>query len=287
MKLASFRLGGRSSYGLVLENGLVDLGGRLGEDYGDLRSLLAKGGLGDRRLHGFLERAAADAGLGDAEFLPVIPNPSKIICVGLNYRDHVEETGRSESAHPAVFFRLAASQVGHRGAILLPPESDKLDYEGELAVIIGKAGRRIRAEDALAHVAGYACYNDASVRDWQRHASQWGPGKNFVSTGAFGPWMVTADEIDPTAHPLKLETRVNGEVMQRTTTDRMIFPIPEIIRYVSTFTVLEPGDVIVTGTPAGVGMARDPQRFLKPGDRVEVEIEGIGTLVNDVAAEAV
>ena len=141
MKLASFRLGGRSSYGLVLENGLVDLGGRLGEDYGDLRSLLAKGGLGDRRLHGFLERAAADAGLGDAEFLPVIPNPSKIICVGLNYRDHVEETGRSESAHPAVFFRLAASQVGHRGAILLPPESDKLDYEGELAVIIGKAGR--------------------------------------------------------------------------------------------------------------------------------------------------
>src|SRR5690606_5310336 len=166
-------------------------------------------------------------------------------------------------------------------------ESDRLDFEGELAVVIGKAGRRIKAEEALSHVAGYACYNDASVRDWQRHTSQWGPGKNFMSTGAFGPWMVTSDDIDPTAKPLKLETRVNGEVMQRTTTDRMIFPIAEIIRYVSTFAMLQPGDVIVTGTPGGVGAARDPQRFLEPGDRVEVEIEGIGTLVNDVKAETV
>jgi len=287
LKLASFRTGSRTSFGAALEDGFVDLGARFGEDYADLRSFLAKGGPTDRRVRELLEKGTADAGFDDVEFLPVIPNPDKILCVGLNYRDHVEETGRQQAEHPTVFIRLAGSQVGHRGPLLKPAVSDRLDFEGELAVVIGKAGRRIKAEEALSHVAGYACYNDASVRDWQRHTSQWGPGKNFMSTGAFGPWMVTSDDIDPTAKPLKLETRVNGEVMQRTTTDRMIFPIAEIIRYVSTFAMLQPGDVIVTGTPGGVGAARDPQRFLEPGDRVEVEIEGIGTLVNDVKAETV
>jgi 2-keto-4-pentenoate hydratase/2-oxohepta-3-ene-1,7-dioic acid hydratase in catechol pathway len=214
----------------------------------------------------------------------VIPDPDKIICIGLNYRDHVAETGRSITEKPALFARFAGSQVGHLQPLVKPAVSDEFDYEGELAVVIGKRGRHIPAEHALQHVGGYACYNEGSVRDWQRHTSQFLSGKSFAGTGAFGPWLVTADQIpDPSC--LTLETRLNGEVVQHTTTDLMITPIAEQIAYISTMLPLLPGDVIVSGTPGGVGFKRSPQLFMRPGDVAEVEISGIGVLRNPVIAE--
>lgn len=216
--------------------------------------------------------------------LPPIMNPGKIICVGLNYDDHRKETGRAVVDHPTLFTRFADTLVGHDTAIVAPKNSDQLDYEGELAVIIGKTARHIAEESALDHVAGYACFNDGSVRDWQYQTSQFTPGKNFPRSGAFGPWMVTADEI-PDPQALELTLRLNGAVMQQTTTDKMIFPVVRIIAYISAFTELAPGDVIATGTPAGVGSKRVPPVFLKPGDSVEVEISGIGTLRNPLTGE--
>jgi 2-keto-4-pentenoate hydratase/2-oxohepta-3-ene-1,7-dioic acid hydratase in catechol pathway len=223
--------------------------------------------------------------LGDIEFLPPIPNPGKILCVGLNYENHRRETGRAEVANPTIFTRFADSQTGHRSAILCPPESTKLDYEGELAIVIGKGGRRIPAATALDHIAGYSCYNDGSIRDWQAHTIQFTPGKNFPATGAFGPWLVTPDEFG-LPKDQKIQTRLNGTVMQSAVLADMIFPIAQLIEYCSTFTPLAPGDVIVTGTPGGVGVKRDPQVFMKPGDRVEIEIDGIGILENDIVAES-
>ncbi len=180
--------------------------------------------------------------------------------------------------------RVSTSQTGHEQPLLCPRESTSLDYEGEIAVIIGKPGRRITEADAWKHVAGYSCYNDGSVRDWQRHTSQFTPGKNFAATGAFGPWMVTTEEIEPGA-TLSLTTRLNGQVMQQATTHMMIFPIPRLIAYCSTFVPLESGDVIVTGTPGGVGARRNPPIFMKPGDVVEVEVDRIGCLRNTIALD--
>jgi 2-keto-4-pentenoate hydratase/2-oxohepta-3-ene-1,7-dioic acid hydratase in catechol pathway len=212
----------------------------------------------------------------------VIPRPDKILCVGVNYREHREETGRAPTEHPTIFVRFAASQIGQDQPMLRPVESERLDFEGEIALIIGRRGRRIPPASALEHVAGFSCYNDGSVRDYQRHTTQFTPGKNFVGTGAFGPWMVTRDEIgDPAA--LELTTRVNGEVMQHARADQLIFGFEAIIAYCSTFTELVPGDVIVTGTPGGVGAARTPPLFLQPGDVVEVEVQPLGTLRNTVA----
>ena len=218
-------------------------------------------------------------------FQPVVADPGKILCVGVNYVAHRSETGRSESKYPVIFTRFAESQVGHLQAILRPPESVALDYEGELAVIIGAAGRRIGRADAGRHIAGYACYNDATVRDWQRHTHQFTPGKNFPTTGAFGPWMVTADEIADVGR-LTLRTRLNGETVQEASVADLIFDVPELIAYISTFTQLQPGDVIVTGTPGGVGDRRTPPLYMRAGDRVEVEIDGIGILANPVVDEA-
>lgn len=223
--------------------------------------------------------------LAGCSFLPLIPAPGKILCVGLNYEKHREETGRAKVGHPTIFTRFADSQTGHRTNIVMPPESSRLDYEGELAVIIGKGGRRISAETALDHVAGYSCYNDGSIRDWQAHSIQFIPGKNWPSTGAFGPWLVTPDEFGPLG-PQRLQTRLNGEVMQDALLSDMIFSVAEIIAYVSTFTPLAAGDVIVSGTPGGVGNKRDPQVFMKPGDLVEIEIAGIGVLSNGIEARA-
>lgn len=220
--------------------------------------------------------------LSAVTFLPVIPEPGKILCVGLNYEDHRKETGRAEVSNPTIFTRFADSQTGHRTPILRPRETTKLDYEGELAIVIGKGGRRISAAEALGHIAGYSCYNDGSVRDWQAHTIQFTPGKNFPATGAFGPWLVTPDEFGEPGDQ-RIQTRLNGEVMQDAVLAQMIFPIPKLIEYCSTFTPLSPGDVIVTGTPGGVGAKRNPQVFMKPGDRVEVEIDGIGILSNDIA----
>ena len=280
MKLCSFTADGVSSYGLVTDTGIVDLGRRLSPP--TLRAFLAAEDMATARA---LAGEPADHAFEAVTHNPVIPDPDKIICAGLNYHDHIAETGREETPYPVLFARFAGSQVGHGQPLVKPLESDRFDYEGELAVVIGKAGRRIREQDALDHIAGYACYNDASVRDWQRHTHQFLPGKTFAGTGGFGPYMVTADEIpDPSA--LHLRTRLNGAVMQDADVSLLICSIPRLIAYCSTILPLLPGDVIVTGTPGGIGGRREPPLFLKDGDICEVEITGIGTLANPVVAEA-
>ncbi len=219
-------------------------------------------------------------------WLPPVGRPPKILCIGVNYDAHRRETGRERSAHPTVFARFAHTLVGHLQPLLRPAVSERFDFEGELAVIIGREGRRIDRDRALEHIAGYACFNDGSVRDFQRHTTQFTPGKNFDRTGGFGPWMVTSDEI-PDPQALKLRTTVGGEVMQSAPTEHMIFPVAVLIEYLSSFCTLQPGDVIATGTPGGVGDRRDPPRYLRPGETVEVTIEGVGTLVNPIAQETI
>jgi 2-keto-4-pentenoate hydratase/2-oxohepta-3-ene-1,7-dioic acid hydratase in catechol pathway len=236
-----------------------------------------------------VEGLAPAAKLADIRFLPVIPRSEKIICAVRNYMDHHQEVlaagmQRELSAEPPIFLRVWRSQCAHNEPIVRPHVSESLDWEGELAVIIGKGGRNIAEADAFDHVAGYSCYNDGSVREWQFHAKQIASGKNFESTGGFGPWMVTADEIAP-GRELKLETRLNGEVVQSSHTGHMIFSIPKLISYSSTIFTLAPGDVIATGTPAGVGWSKKPPRFMKPGDVCEVEIEGIGVLRNPIVQQ--
>lgn len=281
MRLATIATPRGATFAAVTERGLVDLGRRLGGRFADLKAMIAASALHEAEK---LLAQEPDYAQADVVWLPVIPNPGKILCVGLNYREHVAEAGRGGDAQPAFFVRVAESQVGHRQPILRPRESAQLDFEAEVALIIGKAGRRISRKDAWGYIAGYSCYNDASVRDWQRHTAQWTAGKNFAQTGAFGPWMVTADEIPPGTR-LTLSCRLNGERMQHATTDQMIFSIPRIIEYCSAWTPLAAGDVIVTGTPGGVGCRRDPPVYLRPGDTVEVEVGGIGVLSNVVAPE--
>lgn len=283
MKLATFSHGGTVSYGVVDGDDIFDLGKRLGDRFPDLRSLIEQDGLAEAA--SAVTGASSDLKTSDIQWLPVIPNPDKIVCIGLNYKSHINETGRSNPEdRPVVFARFAASQTGHMQPLVCPLESERYDFEGELVAVIGKRGRRIAESAALQHVAGYSIYNDASVRDFQLHTHQWGPGKNFPDSGAFGPWMVTGDEI-PDPYALTLTTRLNGEVMQNSGTDLMVFDIGAIIAYVSTFTELVPGDVIVTGTPGGVGNARKPPIYMHDGDVVEVEITGIGTLRNMVVKE--
>jgi 2-keto-4-pentenoate hydratase/2-oxohepta-3-ene-1,7-dioic acid hydratase in catechol pathway len=282
MKLVSYTANGKDAYGVVSGEGIVDLSARIGGTYPDLKALLAGGGLADAAKAA--SGASPDHGIDAVTFRPVIGNPDKIVCVGLNYKAHREETGRAPTDNPALFIRFADTQCGHKQPMVKPAASDSFDYEGELAVIIGKPGRHVKAADWASIVAGYSIYNDGSVRDWQNHTIQWTPGKNFPATGGFGPWMVTADELgEPTQ--LELTTRLNGNVMQNTTTDLLIFDIPTLIEYITTFTELRPGDVISTGTPGGVGFKRNPPVFMKPGDTVEVEITKIGILVNPIAAE--
>lgn len=283
MKLVSFERNGQIGFGAVIgDDGVVDLGAALGGRYADLQALLAADALG--------EAAAAVAGrtaefrLGDVTLLPVIPHPGKIWCCGLNYGEHVRETNRQVTEQPTFFLRVADSQVGHDQPIVCPPESTQVDYEAEIAVVIGRPGRRIAEADVAQHIAGYACYNDGSIRDWQKHTSQWVPGKNFWRTGGFGPWMVTADEI-PFGTVMRLQTVLNGQVLQDATTQMMIHSIAKQIAYVSTIAPLQPGDVIVTGTPGGVGARRSPPVWMKPGDICEIVVDRIGTLRNPIAAE--
>jgi len=218
-------------------------------------------------------------------YLPPIPDPDKIICIGLNYSNHIAETGRSPDAkYPVIFTRFADTLVAHRQPIVRPTQSDKLDYEGELAVIIGKTARHVSEADAIQYVAGYSCFNDASVRDWQRHASHFTPGKNFPASGGFGPYLVSTDEVAELGKQ-HVRTRLNGEVLQDQALADLIFPVAKLIAYISAFTTLRPGDVIATGTPGGVGYARTPPLWMKPGDEVSVSIDQIGTLVNPVIAE--
>jgi 2-keto-4-pentenoate hydratase/2-oxohepta-3-ene-1,7-dioic acid hydratase in catechol pathway len=282
MKLASFERQGTAGFGWVRDDGVIDLLAALDGRYRDIKALLEADALDEVRV---LASRPADFALADVKLLPVIPNPGKIWCAGLNYGEHVQETGRQVTEQPTLFLRVADSQVGHGGAIVRPPESVKLDYEGEIAVVIGKSGRRISEADSWRHIAGYACYNDGSVRDWQMHTSQWTPGKNFWRTGGFGPWMVTADEI-AAGTVLTLVTRLNGTEVQRATTDQLIHSIPRLIAYASTVAPLQVGDVIVTGTPGGVGAKRTPPLWMKAGDVVEVDVDRIGVLRNPIADEA-
>jgi 2-keto-4-pentenoate hydratase/2-oxohepta-3-ene-1,7-dioic acid hydratase in catechol pathway len=280
MRFISFTAGGRTSYGIRIDRGVFDLGARLAGFAPDLKTYLAAAA------HGLAEPSSriADFAPGEFKLLPVIPNPAKILCVGLNYQDHRKETGRPEVPHPALFTRFADSLTAHEDAIWLPPVSTSLDYEGELAVVIGKPAYRVPVESAAEHVAGYACFNDGTLRDWQHHTHQFTPGKTFQKTGAFGPELVTLDEIGDFAGAA-IETRLNGQVMQSAKLGDMIFPVAQIISYASGFTPLKPGDVIATGTPGGVGFKRQPQVFMKAGDRIEVTVAGVGHLVNTVVAE--
>jgi 2-keto-4-pentenoate hydratase/2-oxohepta-3-ene-1,7-dioic acid hydratase in catechol pathway len=285
MKLMSYVTPQRASFGVVQGERVVDLGLRFGAACPDLKSAIAQGLL--PRIAALVDNAPADFLLDEVVALPVIPNPARILCVGLNYVAHrAEGQHKTEAAAPTIFLRLPESQVGHGRPLVCPRESDQFDFEAELAVVIGKAGRRIAKANALSHIAGISAYNDGSVRDWQLLMGQWSPGKNFPATGAFGPWMVTSDEVPPD-RVLSLVCRLNGQEMQRTTTDLMMFGIPELISHLSTFTTLEPGDVIVTGTPGGVGLRRTPPVWMKHGDVVEIELEGVGILRNPVVKEGV
>jgi 2-keto-4-pentenoate hydratase/2-oxohepta-3-ene-1,7-dioic acid hydratase in catechol pathway len=282
MKLVSYTRNGTRGYGAVVEGGIIELQSKLGDRYPDLRAALSGDAL--HEIHGIIGAKPAIIPLDRVSLLPVIPNPDKILCVGLNYATHVAETRRPDSKYPSIFTRFSDTQVGHGAPVLRPTFSERFDWEGELAVVIGRGGRHIPQTHALDHVAGYSCYNDVSVRDWQRHTHQFTPGKNFPGTGAFGPWLVTTDEI-PDVTALTVTTRVNGKVMQQASVKDLIFPVPVIIEYVSTFTPLAPGDVIATGTPGGVGDRREPPLYLKDGDTVEVEIDRTGVLRNSVQAD--
>ncbi len=282
MKLLSFRADGRDRWGAADGAGAIDLGARLGR-YPDLLSLLRADALAEA------EKAArgapADYALDDIAFLPPIPDPDKTVCIGVNYANRDDEyVDRSAQAkYPNVFMRTPGSLTGHGQPVLRPPESEQFDYEGEIAIVIGKPGRRIPQDRAEDHIAGLTCLNEGSVRDWMRHGKfNITQGKNFERSGAAGPWMVTADEFDG-YDDLRVTTRVNGEVRQDDTTANMIFGFRYLIAYVSAFTALKPGDVISTGTPTGAGAFFDPPKWLVPGDTVEVEAAGIGILSNRVA----
>jgi 2-keto-4-pentenoate hydratase/2-oxohepta-3-ene-1,7-dioic acid hydratase in catechol pathway len=282
MKFVSFEHAGQASYGLLRGGDIVDLGSRLRAEAPTLKALIATGRL--QAVGTEYAGAPVDHRLADVALLPVIPDPATIACVGHNYEAHRVETQRPPTEHPSIFFRHPESLLGAGRPLVRPRETAQLDFEGELAVVIGRGGRRIAQAQAWEHIAGVACFNEGSVRDWQYHTSQFGPGKNFPGTGAFGPCLVTPDEL-PADRVVSLATRVNGEVMQQAATDQLIFPIPRVLAYVSTFMTLQPGDVIVTGTPGGVGVKRKPPVFLQPGDVVEVEISHVGLLRNEVRAE--
>ena len=275
MRFMSFQHGSTRSWGVVEGEEVVDLG----HTAPSLRAALST----LSNLH--VPTGAMRHKLSDVIFLPVIPDPDKIICVGLNYLTHILEGGREPPKQPTIFTRWANSQVGHGQPIIRPRVSETLDFEGELAVVIGQTCRHVAETAAPGVIAGYSCYNDGSVREWQRHSSQFGPGKNFPATGGFGPYLVTPDEAGDVTKA-SLVTRLNGQEMQRATVDDLVFDIPKLINYCSTFTELVPGDVIITGTTGGVGAYRTPPLWMKPGDTVEVEITGVGTLRNPVAQEA-
>jgi 2-keto-4-pentenoate hydratase/2-oxohepta-3-ene-1,7-dioic acid hydratase in catechol pathway len=280
MKLASFQRNGHASYGVVDGDHYLQPPTEFLDRFPDLASVLRGSALAE------LQQAARSTGervaAASTKALPVLPAPGKIICVGLNYKTHVAETKRDDSKYPALFVRFTDTLAANGDTVRRPSFSERFDWEGELAVVIGKGGRGITQAQALAHVAGYACFNDITVRDWQRHTHQWTPGKNFPGTGPLGPWLLTADEV-PDVNALALETRLNGEMVQRASVGDLIFTIPVLIEYISRFTPLSPGDVIATGTPGGVGDRREPPLYMKDGDVVEVEITGLGILRNTIA----
>ena len=283
VKFVSFVRKGRTTFGVFVDGGIIDLGNQLTEGITNLREMIEKRLLRDAEK--FVENREPELSLSDITLLPVIPDPSKILCIGLNYQKHVVETQRTDADYPTVFTRFADSQVAHGQPMIKPSSSDRFDYEGEMAIVIGKGGRNIAVNNALDYVAGYSCYNDGSVRNFQRHTSQFTPGKNFPGTGSFGPYLTTPDEVGD-YRSLPIQTRLNGELMQDALLSDLIFPLEEIISYCSQFTPLSAGDVIVTGTPGGVGDRRSPPVYMFSGDVVEVEIGCLGKLINPIIEES-
>lgn len=281
MKLVSFRQNGKDSYGVIVDGGIVNAGAALGAKYPSLKSVLEADALDELEA---LAANPADFSMEEVDLLPPIPQSGKIFCVGINYMAHIKEMKREKPAHPWIFMRTDHCQVGHKQPMIRPKLSERFDFEGELAVVIGKTGHHIKPEEALDYIAGYSCFNDGSIRDYQRHSQLFTAGKNFYQSGSFGPWLVTSDEI-PDPKKLNLETRLNGEVMQSACVDDLCFDIPYLIEYLSSIGPLRPGDVIVTGTPGGVGFGRDPFVWMKQGDTIEVEISSIGVLSNPIVDE--
>jgi 2-keto-4-pentenoate hydratase/2-oxohepta-3-ene-1,7-dioic acid hydratase in catechol pathway len=284
MKLITYELEGRARIGLVVDGGIIDIGDRLGVR--SIRELLEKSLLGDAAK---LQSLRVERELASVKLLPVIPDAHHYYCVGVNYADHLKEVqeagiNRPTPKQPSLFIRFADTLIGHQQPMAIPKVSNDFDYEAELALIIGKDGRYIDKASAMDHVAGYSCFNDGSVRDWQFHTSQVTPGKNFLATGGFGPWMVTADEVPDPAN-LDIKLVLNGRVLQHSNTHALIFSIPEIIAYASAMVPLRVGDMIATGTPAGVGFSRKPPIFMKAGDICEVQIEKVGVLRNPIMKE--
>jgi 2-keto-4-pentenoate hydratase/2-oxohepta-3-ene-1,7-dioic acid hydratase in catechol pathway len=278
MKLLSFAADGKEWFGALCDGGVVTLNDKVAQP--SLRAALAAGAID--KLREIAQRSPPDRKLDAIRFLPVVPQPGKILCAGINYRSHAAEMARELPKQPSMFIRFADTLVGHGGELVRPKVSDSFDFEGELALVIGKGGRHIALERALEHVAGYTCFVDGSVRDYQKFSVT--SGKNFPGTGPLGPWLVTSDEI-PDPGRLTLTTRLNGKEVQHATTDLLIYSIPQIIAFCSDFTALAPGDVISTGTPEGVGHGRKPPLWMKAGDTLEVEIAGIGVLRAHVGDE--
>ena len=287
MRLVSFLNDGRASWGAVRGDGVVDLGRRLA-DIGSVQALVEGGEGAMARARAALEGAAADAPLASVRLLMPIPAPRKVFCIGVNYANRNAEykDGSELPEYPSLFIRVADSFVAHGEPLLVPPESRQLDYEGEIAIVIGKGGRRIAEAEAESHIAGLTCCNEGTMRDWTRHGKfNVTQGKTWEASGAIGPWLVTADEFKGFDN-VQVTTRVNGEKRQDDNTSNLMFPFRSLIRYISTWTALKPGDVIVTGTPVGAGIRFTPPKFLRPGDVVEVEVSGVGTLSNTVADES-
>jgi 2-keto-4-pentenoate hydratase/2-oxohepta-3-ene-1,7-dioic acid hydratase in catechol pathway len=283
LKLATFTANGRTSYGAVVGDGIADLGPRL--KYASVLDVLRAGALDELRKAA--DGATPDIVLNSVTLLPPVVAPEKILCIGVNYANRNAEykDGSEQPKYPSMFFRVPGSLVGYGQPIVRPKASPQLDYEGEICLIIGKEGRHIARENAMQHIAGYTLCNEGTIRDWVRHAKfNVTQGKNFDASGSIGPYFVSADEIDP-GKPLHLTTKVNGEVRQDDTTANLIFPFADLLAYITIFTTLKPGDIIVTGTPVGAGARFDPPRWLKPGDTVEVSVPGIGTLSNPVIDE--
>ncbi|MES2262657.1 MAG: fumarylacetoacetate hydrolase family protein [Pseudomonadota bacterium] len=283
MKLISYRHAGKPCFGAVVNEDVVELSGRL-DGIVDLAALLGStAALAQARE--IVAGAAASYPLASVQLEPVIPKPGKVVCVGINYVEHAHEAGRKIGQYPVIFQRYHETLIADGAALLRPRVSEQFDFEAELAVVIGKGGAHIDPADAMDHVAGYTCFNDASVRDWQFHTHQYGMGKNFQATGALGPWLVTADEIAD-YRELRLTGLLNGEQVQQGMLSELAFDIPTLIAYVSRALPWNPGDILATGTPSGIGFKRTPPLFLKAGDRFEVVISQIGTLSNPVTDEA-
>jgi acylpyruvate hydrolase len=285
MKLVSFLAADGPAVGLLTDNGVIDLSQAAPQLPRSMKELLEQFG-SDLAEAVRTKRDVAPVALDSLQLLPVVPDPSKIICIGRNYAAHAREGGAEPLEYPDIFLRVATSLTAHNTPIIRPKCSVTLDYEAELVFIVGRETRHATEDNALDAIAGYSMFNEGSVRDYQRKATQWTPGKNFENTGAFGPALVTPDELPEAMHGVRIQTRLNGETMQDANTDDLIFPVRKLVAILSEIMTLQPGDVVVTGTPEGVGHARRPPVWMKPGDNVEVEIDGLGVLVNSIEDEA-